>query len=53
MKVYAVREYIPYESNDIIKLFTTKVKAEFFIAKKMQDPDYDLYELKLDEVEVE
>jgi hypothetical protein len=53
MRVYAVREYIPYESNDIVKLFTTRIKAEFYIAKMLEDPDYNLYELKIDEVEVE
>lgn len=50
MIVYAVRELIPYESMDIIKLFSTMEKAADFIANADAEA---FYELSIDTIAVE
>ena len=51
MVLYAVREFIPYESQDIIKLFTTKAKAEAWVKSAENAEQY--YELSIEEVVAE
>jgi hypothetical protein len=50
MKLFAVRNFIPYESDDIVALFTTMEKAENFVAR-MADSNY--YELSIKPVLVD
>jgi hypothetical protein len=51
MKLFAVRNFIPYESDDIVALFTTMEKAENFVAR-MADADV-YYELSIKPVLVD
>ena len=53
MIVYAVREFIQYDSNDIIKLFSTQAKAKKFVAQMENDPDGLPFEYSIEKVEVE
>ena len=40
MKLFAVRNFIPYDSEDIVALFTTMEKAEDFVARMADSDDY-------------
>lgn len=41
--VYAVYEFIQYESNDMVKLFSTMEKAEAYAAEMNSDIEYADY----------
>jgi hypothetical protein len=51
MTLFAVSNFIPYESDDIVALFTTMEKAENFVAR-MADADV-YYELSIKPVLVD
>ena len=55
-KVFAVTEYVAYESPYTVKLFLTEEKANLFVAQELlNEPDYynDDRKLVVDQIDVE
>lgn len=55
-KVFAVTEYVAYESPYTVKLFLTEEKANLFVAQELlNEPDYynDDRKLLVDQIDVE
>lgn len=54
MKVYAVKSYVPYESTDLLAVFSTREKAEAYVSVLDPEPEIEenffISEIELDVV---